>query len=152
MTGFLCRDLSSDDDIRAAYPLMSVLRERIRPDTFLAEVRRQQLQGYQLIGAFDGDRLVGLAGIRRSHTLARGEHLFVDDLITAPDLQHRGYGTALLRWLGALAAAEGIPRVYLDARDTARGFYAKLGLRFLTSVPCWIDVDELIGSAPGDHR
>ena len=143
MNEFFCRELSSDEDILAAYPLMSALRDRIRPDTFLDEVRRQQRQGYQLIGAFDAGRLVGLAGIRRSHTLSRGEHLFVDDLVTASEEQGRGYGTALLRWLGARAAGDGIPRVYLDSRDTAKGFYAKIGLRFLTSVPCWIEAAAL---------
>ncbi|MGH8636494.1 MAG: GNAT family N-acetyltransferase [Burkholderiales bacterium] len=153
MHELVCRELSSDDEIRAAYALMSALRDRIRPDTFLDEVRRQQLQGYQLIGAFDEDRLVGLAGIRRSHTLSRGEHLFVDDLVTEPGEQGRGYGTALLRWLGARAVAEGIPRLYLDARDTAKGFYAKNGLSFLTSVPCWIEAAALAGTpATGARR
>lgn len=153
MNDFVCRELSSDDEIHAAYPLMSVLRDRIRPETFLHEVRRQQRQGYQLIGAFDGHRLVGLAGIRRSHTLSRGDHLFVDDLVTAPGEQGRGYGAALLRWLGARAVAEGIPRLYLDSRDTAKGFYAKIGLRFLTSVPCWIEAAALAGTpATGARR
>lgn len=142
-----CRVLRSDREIARAYPLMSALRDRIREDTFLDEVRRQQLQGYELIGGFSGDRLVALAGIRRSHTLARGAHLFVDDLVTEASEQGRGHGTAMLRWLAGLAASEGIPRIYLDARDTARGFYARLGLRFLTSVPCWIEVSAL--AAPG---
>jgi hypothetical protein len=76
------RELRSDSEIIAAFPLMSELRDRIQADTFLAEVRRQQAQGYELIGAFEGGRLVALAGVRRTHTLSRGEHLFVDDLIT----------------------------------------------------------------------
>lgn len=142
-TSFICRVLRTDDEITGAYALMAVLRDRVRPDTFLAEVRRQELQGYELIGAFAGSRLVALAGVRRSHTLARGEHLFVDDLVTAPDDQRRGHGTALLRWLAARAHAEGVPRVYLDSRDTARGFYERLGLSFLTSIPCWIDAGQL---------
>ncbi len=58
---------------------MRPLRDRIREETFLAEVRRQQIEGYRLYGAFEGERLLALAGVRRSHTLARGEHLFVDD-------------------------------------------------------------------------
>jgi ribosomal protein S18 acetylase RimI-like enzyme len=139
-----CRELHTDQEIRDTFPLMSALRDRIRRDTFLAEVRRQQLQGYELIGAFEGARLVALAGIRRSHTLSRGEHLFVDDLVTATDARGRGHATELLRWLADRAAAEGTPRLYLDSRDTARGFYTKLGFRFLTSIPCWIDVEQMM--------
>jgi GNAT superfamily N-acetyltransferase len=143
MTEPLCRPLVSDADVHTSFPLMSVLRERIRADTFLQEVRRQQLQGYELVGAFSGTHLVAIAGVRRTHTLARGEHLFVDDLVTDPAHQGRGYATALLVWLARRAAAEGIDRIYLDARDTARSFYAQLPFRFLTSVPCWIEAAEL---------
>ena len=34
--------------------------------------------------------------------------------------------------------AEGIPRIYLDSRQTAQGFYRKLGFQFHTSIPCWV--------------
>jgi GNAT superfamily N-acetyltransferase len=141
----LCRVLASDDDIHGAFPLMAALRDRIRADTLLQEVRRQQLQGYELVGAFSGTRLVALAGVRRTHTLSRGDHLFVDDLVTDPASQGRGYATALLAWLARRAADDGIGRIYLDARDTARGFYAQLRCRFLTSIPCWIEVAQLAG-------
>jgi GNAT superfamily N-acetyltransferase len=150
MTTLTCRELHSDDDIHGAFPLMATLRARLRADTFLAEVRRQQLQGYELVGAFSDGRLVALAGLRRSHTLARGEHVFVDDLVTDPGVQGRGYATALMCWLARRAAAEGIGRNYLDARDTAQSFYARLAFRFLTSVPCWIDVAQLAGRSPAE--
>ena len=133
------RELSSDVDIVAAFPLARELRDRIREDTFLAEVRRQQREGYRLFGGFEGDRLVSLAGVRRSHTLSRGEHLFVDDLVTAEAARGRGHGAEMLRALAALATEDGVPRVYLDARATARGFYEKLGFTFLTAIPCWIE-------------
>jgi len=147
-----CRELQTDQEIRDAFPLMSTLRDRVRRETFLAEIRRQQLQGYELIGAFEGDRLVALAGVRRSHTLSRGEHLFVDDLVTATDARSRGHASELLRWLAVRAASEGTPRLYLDSRDTARGFYAKQGFRFLTSIPCWIDVAQLVALETPDQR
>ena len=131
------RELTTDREIIAAYPLARQLRDRIREETFLAEVRRQESQGYRLFGGFEDGRLVALAGVRRSHTLSRGEHLFVDDLVTAEDVRGRGHGRAMLDWLGEQAAAEGIPRVYLDSRATAKGFYERAGFTFLTSIPCW---------------
>ena len=148
MNPLICRELRSDDEIDAAFPLMSVLRPRVRRETFLSEVRLQREQGYELVGAFSEGRLVALAGVRRTHTLARGPHLFVDDLVTEPDLNGRGHATELMRWLGTRALAEGIPRVYLDSRDTARGFYEQLGLTFLTSIPCWIDSSALAAGDP----
>jgi len=136
--------LQSDDEITAAFPLMRELRDRLHADTFLREVRRQQAQGYELIGAFADGRLVALAGVRRTHTLSRGEHLFIDDLVTDAAVQGRGYGSALIRWLAVRAAEEGIPRLHLDSRITAKGFYQRLGFTFHTSIPCWLDVSNYL--------
>jgi GNAT superfamily N-acetyltransferase len=143
------RELRSDAEIAAAFPLMSQLRDRIRADTFVAEVRRQQAQGYELVGAHLAGRLVALAGVRRSHTLSRGEHLFVDDLVTDDRARGEGHGTRLLHWLAARAADEGIERLYLDSRLTARGFYERVGFTFLTSIPCWLDVPKFLAEHQG---
>jgi len=132
--------LETDQEIAEAFPLMSALRDRIRAETFVAEIRRQQQDGYELIGGFDEGRLVTLAGIRRSHTLSRGEHLFVDDLVTDESSRGRGYGRETMAWLAAMARTERIPRIYLDSRLTARGFYERVGFTFLTAIPCWLDV------------
>jgi GNAT superfamily N-acetyltransferase len=135
--------VSSEEELRAVYPLMRLLRDRITPETFAAEVRAQQAQGYELIAGFDAGAPLVLAGIRRAHTLSRGAHLFVDDLVTAEPSRGRGHGRAMLAHLASLARAEGLPRVYLDARLTAKRFYEQLGFTFLTSVPCWIEADRL---------
>jgi GNAT superfamily N-acetyltransferase len=141
--------LRSDSEIIAAFPLMSTLRDRVRADTFLAEVRRQQAEGYELVGAFADGRLVALAGVRRSHTLSRGEHLFVDDLVTEEHMRGAGHGSALIRWLATRAAAEGLTRIDLDSRITAKGFYERLGFTFHTSIPCWLDVSKYLAEAEG---
>jgi len=135
--------LETDQEIAEAFPLMSALRDRIRAETFVAEIRRQQQDGYELIGGFDEGRLVTLAGIRRSHTLSRGEHLFVDDLVTDESSRGRGYGRETMAWLAAMARTERIPRIYLDSRLTARGFYERVGFTFLTAIPCWLDVTPM---------
>jgi len=134
------RELRTDRDIREAFRLMASLRDRIREETFLQEVRRQQIEGYRLFGGFDGERLVCLAGARRTHTLARGEHLFVDDLVTLVTERGKGRGAEMLAWLEERSRAEGLPKIYLDSRATAKGFYEKVGFTFLTSIPCWKEV------------
>jgi GNAT superfamily N-acetyltransferase len=135
------RELRTDEEIAAAFPLMAMLRDRIRRETFVGEVRRQQQDGYELIGAFDGGTLVALAGIRRTHTLSRGEHLFVDDLVTDERSRGRGHGRALMAWLAERARSEGLTRIHLDSRNTARGFYERIGFTFHTSMPCWLELD-----------
>jgi GNAT superfamily N-acetyltransferase len=137
------RELCTDAEIQAAFPVMAMLRDRIRSESFVAEVRRQQVEGYRLFGGFEDGQLLVLAGVRRSHTLARGEHLFVDDLVTVEGVRDRGYGRVMMRWLADRAAEEGLVRIYLDSRATARGFYERLGFHFLTGIPCWVEVAAL---------
>lgn len=137
------RELHTDHEIAEAFALMSTLRDRIKGESFLHEVRRQQVEGYRLFAGFEGGRLLVLAGVRRTHTLSRGEHLFVDDLVTAEDAQGRAYGATMVRWLAKQAHDQGLTRIYLDSRATAKGFYERLGFTFLTATPCWIDVTKI---------
>lgn len=142
------RELTTEEEIASAFPLMHELRDRIRPETFLEEVRLQQAEGYHLYGLFADGELVSLAGVRRTHTLSRGEHLFVDDLVTAKAYQRNGFGRELLRELARGALLQGIPRIYLDSRATAKGFYEAVGFTMQTSIPCWIEVEKLSGTIP----
>jgi GNAT superfamily N-acetyltransferase len=138
------RELTTDAEFTAAFPVMRELRDRILPETFLSEVRRQQKEHYQLIGAFEDGQIVALAGFRHTHTLSRGEHLFVDDLITSRSAQGRGYATALLRWIARRANELKLAHLYLDSRNTARTYYEKVGFKFSTALPCRIEVAQLL--------
>jgi hypothetical protein len=109
---------------------MLALRDRLREESFLAEVFRQQVEGYRLYGGFEDGKLVSLAGVRRSHTLSRGEHRFVDDLVTPGTSAGRatarkcsgGSATAPGRkaWAGSISTAA--PRRMASTRNR--------GLRF----------------------
>lgn len=143
MPELVITELTTDAQLLSAYPLLSFLRDRLTPDTFVAEIRLQEDDGYRLFGASVGGQIVTLAGLRPGHTLARGKHIFIDDLATLPEHQAKGYATTLLRHLAGLALAEGWPRVYLDARNTALTYYEQLGFRTLPATPCWIETDRL---------
>jgi GNAT superfamily N-acetyltransferase len=139
-SGLEISELTTPDAIAAAFDLMSTLRPNLARDTFVDQVSAQQRDGYRLIGGYIAGRLVSLAGFRFALTLARGPHLFVDDLVTAAAEQGKGYGAAMLEHMKRLASQRGMSRVCLDSRDTARTFYEQMGFSMNTSVPCWIDV------------
>ncbi|MBC7794379.1 MAG: GNAT family N-acetyltransferase, partial [Clostridia bacterium] len=96
-----------------------------------------------LFAGNQGRRLVALAGVRHTHTLARGNHVFIDDLIVHGDDQARGIGRQIMTWLADWALGQGAPMLYLDSRDTAKGFYQALGFKFLTSLPCFVPPESL---------
>jgi hypothetical protein len=53
----------------------------------------------------------------------------------------------MMRWLAARAAAEGLLRIDLDSRITARGFYERLGFTFHMSMPCWLEIPKYLAEA-----
>ncbi len=130
------RELTADD-CHLAYLAMRELRPQVGElESFVARVMRQFAQGYRLIGAFDGEapHAISVAGFRIDENLAWGRHVYVDDLSTLPEGRGRGGATALLRWIDALAAAEGITEVHLDSgvqpeRQAAHALYFREGHR-----------------------
>jgi GNAT superfamily N-acetyltransferase len=96
----------------------------------------QRPEGYRVVAAFeDGSReAAAVAGFRVGHMLSRGRHLYVDDLSTLPTARRRGYGRALLNWLGEEARRQGCDRLHLDSgveanRQDAHRLYFNTGLR-----------------------
>lgn len=107
---------------RLAYPIVAQLRALDEAE-FLRRVRLQASAGYALIGAFLDGALIGVLGMRPVHTLARGPHLHIDDLIVDAAARKSGIGRALMDYAEAEASARGMTAVYLDARREAIGFY-----------------------------
>src|SRR4051812_15137823 len=133
------REITNEQDLHAIFPLVQFLRQHLTLETFLTWLQQQRADGYVLVAGYAGARAVVAAGYRLTCTLARGPHLFVDDLVTTSDEQGKGYGAGMVQWLRQKAADAGLARVYLDSRDTAVGFYERVGFTFLTSKPCWVE-------------
>jgi len=126
---------------------------QLRPDVPVAEMPRRiesmrSLNAYRLLvgvlaGVENRGRVVAVAGIRPDDGLSRGPHLRVDDLVVCKSHRGRGFGRAMLRGVADEARRLGLPKVLLDARHSARGFYERLGFAFREAEPCMIDVDAL---------
>lgn len=82
------------------------------------------------VGAFVGERLVGIASV--SHRPPPGESdpgaWQLRGMATTQDMRGTGCGAALVHACIAHVKAHGGTRFWCNARLTAEGFYAKLGL------------------------
>ncbi|MFO0931909.1 MAG: GNAT family N-acetyltransferase [Planctomycetota bacterium] len=118
--------------------VLRILRElrTHRTEAELAsDVRAQAMTvGYRLFGAWSDGVLLGVLGCRRVRTIARGEHLHVDDLVVTASARGRGIGAALLSTIEAAARADGCRSVFLDSRPEVLGFYASSGYAPHTAV------------------
>lgn len=75
------------------------------------------------LGAFMGERLVGTLILRPIDACA----VQMRQVAVAPQEQSHGVGTALVGFAEAFAAAHGYATIIAHARESALGFYLKLG-------------------------
>jgi GNAT superfamily N-acetyltransferase len=116
----------TDNQIRRCFPVMAQLRPHLVRQEFVARVRRQQRDGYEL--AFLSDRKIvkAVAGYRFSESMSWGKFMYVDDLVTAEKFRSQGFGRRLFAWLVKQAKARGCDQFHLDSgvqRFGAHRFY-----------------------------
>jgi GNAT superfamily N-acetyltransferase len=124
------------DETGLAFEAMSALRpHRNERRAFVERVNDvQRAQGYRLVGAFEGERVVAVAGFRLLENLVDGRVLYVDDLSTLPEARRRGHAAALLDWCEEEAKRLGCDELELDSavgveRMDAHRLYFNRGLR-----------------------
>ena len=123
-------------DTALAFEAMRTLRAHYDNEAeFVRRVDEEQRpQGYRLVGAFEDERCVAVAGFRLIRNLATGDHIYVDDLATHPDARKRGHGRALLEWCAEEARQLGCVELQLDSaverpRLDAHRLYFNAGMR-----------------------
>lgn len=83
-----------------------------------------------LLGAFDGDRLVGIVHyLFHRSTWTVGDYCYLQDLFTIEEARGRGAGEALIHAVYEAAQKQGASRVYWlthEGNTIARGLYDKL--------------------------
>lgn len=110
------RELSARDT-HLAFSAMAALRDLTDEDSFVHRVNDlQRPAGYRLLAVFEqgSTAAVAIAGFRMMRSLALGDYLYVEDLVTLPAARRRGYARALLDLLIAECARMGIGQVHLD--------------------------------------
>lgn len=117
---------------QAAFALMQELRPHLTDmASFKAQIHRQHAQNYQLLAAWQGEQLQGLAGYRIQENLLYGKFLYVDDLVTAVEVRSQGLGQQLIEVLREQAKQLGCASLVLDtglANVLGQRFYYRQGL------------------------
>jgi ribosomal protein S18 acetylase RimI-like enzyme len=110
----LIQAATTDEQVLACWPAMHQLRPSLVRETFLAQIRAMQQQGYELIHGQADEEVVAVAGFRYLHQLFAGRTLYVDNLATLPAAQRQGYAGQLLAYITAAAQARNLDGVALD--------------------------------------
>ena len=105
------------EETHLAFDAMRALRPHIASvEDFVAKVNgAQRLEGYRLVASFAGGEVVAAGGFRRLHTLAWGDLIYIDDLVTVESHRGQGHAHRLLGWIETEARRLGCEQLHLDS-------------------------------------
>jgi GNAT superfamily N-acetyltransferase len=116
----------TDREIQRCFSVMAELRPHLDESEFVARVRTQQREGFELAFLSEKKQVKAVAGFRVGNNLAWGNFLYVDDLVTAENFRSQGHGQKLFDWLVRQARSRGCDEFHLDSgvqRFGAHRFY-----------------------------
>ena len=126
MNDVTIRELASESERRAAFPVVKQLRTHLDEEAYREYLATMTADGYRLFGAFAANDLAAVAGVGVETTMYYGRHLWVYELVTDADHRSRGFGTQLLAYLEGVAERESCAMIALSSgleRADAHRFY-----------------------------
>jgi GNAT superfamily N-acetyltransferase len=120
----------TDEEILSCLEVLLLLRPQLRQSSFLAQIRRQQAQSFQLVALRVDGVVKSVVGFRVAEYLIWGKIVYVDDLSTDDDARGKGYAGQLIDWVIDYAKNQNCTGIHLDtgySRHTAHRFYLNKG-------------------------
>lgn len=121
------KELQSQNEIIAAFPVMKQLRTHLNEKTYLELVlEAKEKDKYKMFALIDGEEIVGVAGFKPMITLYYGRFVWVCDLVTDNNKRSKGYGEKLLTYVHEWAKENNYESVALSSglqRTDAHRFY-----------------------------
>ncbi len=124
------KPISSLEQSKSVFAIMKELRTHLDETKYLELLQSAKANGYQLVGAFDGEQCVGLMGYRVLFDFVHGKHLYIDDLVVTSSIRSKGLGTQMLAFAKEVAASNNCSRLRLCTgidNDSGKHFYEKNG-------------------------
>jgi len=130
--GIILRHAHGPDELRACFPVIFQLRPRLKDaETWIERASGMATDGYRVLAAWEGNRVLAIAGYRIMENLIHDHFLYVDDLVTDESARGKKLGAALLTELSAIGTDEYCSSLVLDTavtNESAQRFYKREGL------------------------
>lgn len=100
-------ELIKKNDIHSIIPLLNILNPSVDDVTLKSRLDEMITQGYQCVGVYDEERLIGISGLWIITKYYVGKHIEPDNVIIHPEYQGQGIGKILMQWICDYAKSEG---------------------------------------------
>jgi ribosomal protein S18 acetylase RimI-like enzyme len=118
---------SKNGSIEQITPILTlkIRQAELYPNLTLKEVQLDEDEEGLHFGYFHENKLISVVSCFEKDDKSMQFRKFA----TLKEYQHKGFGTALLKYVLAFAEEQKTKRIWCNARTTAIGFYQKLGLK-----------------------
>lgn len=112
------------------FPLLQQLYPVLVKEDFDELINHMIEGGYKIVGLYDNEQLVAIAGYSISFNLYDGKHLYLYDLVCDETLRSKGYGNRMIDHLQLIANEASCTRIVLCSKfervDAIRFYTEKL--------------------------
>ncbi|WP_096187124.1 GNAT family N-acetyltransferase [Evansella halocellulosilytica] len=120
-------ELSTEQEVVSAYPVMSQLRSHLSEEKYVELVLDAQANDqYKMFALYESGEIAAVTGFKPMITLYYGRFVWVCDLVTDSVRRSNGYGEKLLSFVHHWAKENGYESVALSSglqREDAHRFY-----------------------------
>ncbi|MDM5271783.1 GNAT family N-acetyltransferase [Sulfurovum sp. zt1-1] len=123
-----------EKNIHSIIPFLKILNDSISDDVLKERLDEMISQGYQCIGIFDDDELIGISGIWIVTKYYIGRLIEPDNVIISPEYQNKNIGHMLMEWIDDYAKTNGCVASEVNCfvhNERAHRFWEKEGYRVI---------------------
>ena len=115
-------------------PLLQLLNEEMETSMIQQRLDEMLTRGYECLGVFDGDKLIGICGMWLLTKIYAGRHLEPDNVCIHQEYRNKGIGEAMMQWVAEYARSKGCIAAELNAyvvNKKAHKFWLSQGYEIL---------------------
>lgn len=124
------------DDLAACFPVISLLKPGLGDlAEWIERATEMAIDGYRILAAWDGSKILAVAGYRMMENLLYDKFLYVDYLVAVEGQRRFGLETALIKELSVIGLDEFCTRLVLESILSTNEcrFYNREGLTHTTT-------------------
>lgn len=95
------------DQLPSIIPLIKTLNPELTETTLSTRLEEMMTQGYQCVGLYLDDQLIGICGIWMMTKFYVGKHIEPDNVFILPKYRRQGLGQKLLEWVYNYGISQG---------------------------------------------
>jgi diamine N-acetyltransferase len=126
--------LVEKENIFSIIPMLQMLNTSIPGPVLQDRLTEMVSNGYECLGVYDNNRLIGICGLWILIKYYVGRHVEVDNVIIHPDYQGQGIGEQMLDWVFSYARDRGCIASELNCYTNNNGgnkFWHNQGYRII---------------------